>query len=955
MKKEKILKCAPRSYHWVTVLTLAVTLLAGSSAWAADWVSLFDGTLDAWKANEAEGTFHVKDSLGGKAIVARGTRSHLFYMGDDGRADFKNFEFEAEVKAMAGANSGIYFHTTFQDEGWPGQGFEVQINNSQVEHNGYLEMKKTGSLYGIRNIYRAMAADNTWFTLRILVQAKHVQIWVDDVLLVDHVEPTLSHGTFALQGHDPGSEVHFRNLRVRRLSDGPDAVDRDILALGRANFPLIDFHTHLKDGLTLEEVLEHTRRTGINHGIAVNGGVGFPITDDAGIEAFRKSMEGQPVYIGLQAEGREWPTLFSNEAIAKFDYVFTDSMTILDLRGKRTRLWMSNEVTIRDTQAFMDHLVDTIEKIFATEPIDMYVNSTFLPEVIAADYDTLWTTERMDRVIAAAVKNGIAIEINSRYKIPSARFIKRAKTAGVKFTLGTNNVKRGDLQRLEYALAMVKACNLRWQDMWMPKPDGQKPVQVKQRASAAAVKPYGPIPTERQLRWHDMAYYGFLHFTVNTFTDKEWGYGDESPTLFDPTDFDADQIVRTAKAGGMKGLILTAKHHDGFCLWPSKYTEHSVKNSPWKNGRGDVVRDISEACQRHGLRFGVYLSPWDRNHKDYGRPEYITYYRNQMRELLTGYGDIFTVWFDGANGGDGYYGGARETRRIDNRTYYDWKNTWQIVRELMPMAVMFSDVGPDFRWVGNEHGFAGEPCWATLNPGEGKPGHTKANLNQGERPGSHWMAPECDVSIRPGWFYHASQDKQVKTPEKLLEIYYKSVGRGGCLNLNLPPDRRGQIHDNDVAALKAFREILDATFSHDLAQDAQIRADHVRGQNPAFAADRVIDGDTQTYWATDDSQTTGHLTLTWDKPVMFNVVSLREYLPLGQRIEKFVVDIWQDGAWSELVAGTSIGARRLLRTPFVRASKVRVRITQAAVCPVLSEVSLYAEPIAVTTLPVEIR
>ena len=294
-------------------------------------------------------------------------------------------------------------------------------------------------------------------------------------------------------------------------------------------------------------------------------------------------------------------------------------------------------------------------------------------------------------------------------------------------------------------------------------------------------------------------------------------------------------------------------------------------------------------------------------------------------------------------------------RRIDNRTYYDWKNTWKIVRDLMPMAVMFSDVGPDFRWVGNEHGFAGEPCWATLNPGDGTPGNTKANLNQGERPGTHWMAPECDVSIRPGWFYHASQDAKVKTPKKLLEIYYKSVGRGGCLNLNLPPDRRGQIHDNDVAALKKFRQILDATFSEDLAQDAQVQADNVRGHDKAYGADRVIDGDTQTYWATDDGKTTGELTLTWDTPVTFNVISLREYLPLGQRIETFVVDQWQDGAWSELTVGTSIGSQRLLRTRYTTTNRVRVRITQAAVCPALAEVGVYAEPVAIIDIPVNAR
>lgn len=457
--------------------------------------------------------------------------------------------------------------------------------------------------------------------------------------------------------------------------------------------------------------------------------------------------------------------------------------------------------------------------------------------------------------------------------------------------------------------------------------------------------PYGPVPTERQLRWHAMEFYGFLHFTVNTFTDQEWGYGDEDPKVFNPTDFDPDQIVTTAKMAGMKGLVLTCKHHDGFCLWPSKFTEHSVKNSQWKAGKGDVVKEISQACHRHGLKFGTYLSPWDRNHKEYGRPEYVTYYRNQLRELLTNYGDIFTVWFDGANGGDGYYGGARETRHIDNLVYYDWKNTWQIVRDLMPLAVMFSDVGPDFRWVGNEDGFAGEPCWATLNPGDGVPGNTKANLNQGERPGTHWMAPECDVSIRPGWFYHANQDDQVKTPAQLLDIYYKSVGRGACLNLNLPPNRRGRIHDNDVASLREFRRILDATFATDFAKRAKLTASNVRGKSEQFAAANVVDGHRHTYWATDDDVTTPELTLDLGQPVTFNVVSLREYLPLGQRVEAFAVDAWQNGEWKVIATGTSIGNRRLLRFNSETTDKVRLRITSSPVCPAISELGLYLEPL----------
>ena len=455
--------------------------------------------------------------------------------------------------------------------------------------------------------------------------------------------------------------------------------------------------------------------------------------------------------------------------------------------------------------------------------------------------------------------------------------------------------------------------------------------------------PFGPVPTARQLRWHDMEFYGFLHFTVNTFTDKEWGYGDEAESVFNPTAFDADQIARTAVEAGMKGLILTAKHHDGFCLWPSKYTEHSVKNSPWKNGQGDVVKEVSEACRRHGLRFGVYLSPWDRNHKDYARPEYIVYYRNQLRELLNNYGDIFTVWFDGANGGDGFYGGAREMRRIDNRTYYDWKNTWQIVRERMPMAAMFSDVGPDFRWVGNEGGIAGETCWATLNPADGVPGNTKANLNQGERPGTHWIPAECDVSIRPGWFYHASEDSRVKTPAELLRIYYCSVGRGACLNLNLPPDRRGQIHANDIQSLREFRRILDATFAKDFAQGATITASNIRHESVPFAPQNVIDGNRHTYWSTDDGNTAPELVFDLGQPATFNVISLREYLPLGQRVETFALDAWKDGQWAEFAKGTSIGNRRLVRTRFVTTEKVRLRLS-GPVSPAIAEVGLYAEP-----------
>jgi alpha-L-fucosidase len=437
---------------------------------------------------------------------------------------------------------------------------------------------------------------------------------------------------------------------------------------------------------------------------------------------------------------------------------------------------------------------------------------------------------------------------------------------------------------------------------------------------------------------------GFAHFTVNTFTDREWGNGDEDEKVFNPTAFDAGQIVRAFRDAGIKELVLTCKHHDGFCLWPSKYTEHSVRNSPWMNGKGDVVKAISDACRRYGLKFGVYLSPWDRNHKDYARPEYLTYYRNQLRELLTEYGPISEVWFDGANGGDGYYGGARERRSIDNRTYYDWPNTWSIVRDLQPMACMFSDAGPDIRWVGNESGVAGQTCWATLNAADFAPGRAnEKRLNVGDRPGTDWIPAECDVSIRPGWFYHASEDQKVKTPRQLVDLYFKSVGRGATLMLNVPPDRRGRIHEKDLESLRGFHRALKQIFAHDLARRAKITASNTRGGEACFGPKNLLERGRDTYWATDDNITTPEVVLDLGKLTTFNVVRLREYLPLGQRIEAFALDQWKDGAWAEFASGTSIGNCRLLRSEPVTTEKVRLRIVKASVCPALAEFGLFLE------------
>jgi alpha-L-fucosidase len=456
-----------------------------------------------------------------------------------------------------------------------------------------------------------------------------------------------------------------------------------------------------------------------------------------------------------------------------------------------------------------------------------------------------------------------------------------------------------------------------------------------------------PLPEPRQLHWQEQEYYGFLHFGINTFTDKEWGYGDEPESLFVPGDFDADQIVRTAIAAGMSALILTAKHHDGFCLWPSRFTEHSVKNSPWRNGRGDVVREISDACGRYGLRFGIYLSPWDCNHALYGRPEYVDYFRAQLRELLTNYGPIAEVWFDGANGGRGYYGGTREVRTIDRSSYYGWNATWELVRKLQPNAVIFSDVGPDVRWVGNEEGYANETCWSTYSPvnekgGAAFPGEVRyVDGMSGHRDGTSWMPAECDVSIRPGWFYHAREDTLVKTPAKLFELYLRSVGRNGSLLLNIPPDRRGRIALPDSLALVAFRRLRDAAFSRDLAREGTADAASVLGNDPRCAPAAAIDKIPSSYWAAQGSTPDVWLSITLLRPERISCAVLREPIALGQRIESFLLEVPDGQSWRQVAAGTTIGNKRIITFPAVETKQIRLRILGSKAIPLVSSFELF--------------
>lgn len=459
------------------------------------WMPLFDGSsLAGWETSGDISAFLVEAGT----IAARGPGARLFYTGLSGEARFQNFELTAKVRCSPGARGGIYFHTRLEPEDSPLRGYLVLINNRVIDIGGSLERCKTGSLYWIRNYFKNLAADGEDIDLRIQVTGKRIQVWVNDIQVVDYTEPeqpvrkaalrrrVLSYGTFALESSGSAGSIQFKELRVRRLpaSLSVPALDqslvdgryRQLMELQMSGFPLVDLHTHLK-GVTVAEAVQNSLRTGINYGIAPNCGLfheGLPgvtastfIRDDAGLGRFRQDMRTYPVFLGMQAEGREWVDLFSPEAISRYDYVFTDSLSFTDEKGRRTRLWIDDEVYVDDQQVFMETYVQRIESVLANEPIDIFVNPTYLPKVIASDYDELWTEARMDRVIQAALEHGIAIEINANFRIPSAAFIKRAKRAGAKFSLGTNN-EDANLGRLEYCLDMIEACDIVNEDIYIP-------------------------------------------------------------------------------------------------------------------------------------------------------------------------------------------------------------------------------------------------------------------------------------------------------------------------------------------------------------------------------------------------------------------------------------------------------------------------------------------------------
>jgi alpha-L-fucosidase len=358
-----------------------------------------------------------------------------------------------------------------------------------------------------------------------------------------------------------------------------------------------------------------------------------------------------------------------------------------------------------------------------------------------------------------------------------------------------------------------------------------------------------------------------------------------------------------------------------------------------------VVRELADACEQYGLKLGLYLSPWDRNHAEYGTDAYITYFRNQLTELMSNYGDIFEVWFDGANGGTGWYGGANEERRVDRKTYYDWPVTRQIVRELQPNAVMFSDAGPGVRWVGNEEGWAGETNWSIIRRDEFWPGSPNyKDLTTGHEDGTHWVPAEVDVSIRPGWYYHKSEDHKVKSVKQLVDIYYHSIGRNASFLLNFPVDQRGLIHEKDVEQLMKMVEVIRADLAYDLAWEAKIEASQVRGGSRLYDAGHVADGDPETYWTTDDGVLTASLTFDFGKKTTFNRFLVQEYIPLGQRVKEFSLEAWVNGALLKIDKQTTIGSKRILRFENVTSNKLRLNILDSKACPVISNVEIYQAP-----------
>ena len=461
-----------------------------------------------------------------------------------------------------------------------------------------------------------------------------------------------------------------------------------------------------------------------------------------------------------------------------------------------------------------------------------------------------------------------------------------------------------------------------------------------------APEPIYPIPSKEQIDWQKLETYAFIHFGLNTYNDLEWGYGNTPASTFNPVNLDCEQWVATLKQCGMKGVILTAKHHDGFCLWQTETTDYSIANSPYKNGKGDMVKELSDACKKYGLKFGLYLSPWDRNNSEYGREDYVETYHKQIDELTSNYGDLFEFWFDGANGGNGYYGGADETRSIDARKYYDYERARDTILKRHPDAMIFGGTCQTIRWVGNEQGWAGDTDWCMINP---ELSDNTKHLNHGSENGTHWIPAEVDVSIRPGWFYHKREDHQVKSVAQLTDIYYRSVGHNANLLLNFPINLDGKIPALDSLRATEWHEVIVNDFKDNILKNAEVRVDNERGRE--FKAENVIDDDWDTYWATDDDYNFGTISFSFNKPVKMNRVVLQEYIALGQRVKDFYMEGELNGKWFKINPFdtlSTIGYKRIVRFNTVELDKLIIYFEESRGPLCINNIEAYCAPILLT-------
>lgn len=446
------------------------------------------------------------------------------------------------------------------------------------------------------------------------------------------------------------------------------------------------------------------------------------------------------------------------------------------------------------------------------------------------------------------------------------------------------------------------------------------------------IKSIGATPSKYQIEYQMEELSAFIHFGINTFMDVEWGNGEENPEEFNPKNLNTDQWIKVLKEAGFKRVILTAKHHDGFCLWNSKYTNHSVAKSPWKNGQGDVVLEMSNSCKKYGVKFAIYLSPWDQNSKLYGQGEaYNEYYLNQLRELLSNYGEISEVWMDGAKG----------SNVEQDYNFQEWFN---LIKSYYKNCIIFSPCGPDIRWIGNEQGYAGDPCWSTIDIKKMNVSVDQKYLNTGEENAPDWVIGECDVSIRPGWFYHESEDLEVKSLEKLMDIYFNSVGRNSVLLLNLPPNKDGLLHDNDVNRLKEFGQAIRDIFKENLVENCKINSSSILNEDKEYLVTNTIDGKNNSYWVPQIEDGNRWVEIEFEQDKVFDVISIQEFIELGQRVSEFNVEAFINGEYKEIFQGKTIGYKRLIRIKPIKTNKIKINFLKSLDIPLINNIGVFKQP-----------